>query len=947
MAGSAEQKLQLIIAAQTDKAEAGLRRVREQFAGMRAPIGHAEKAASGLHGRIAKLRAEHAMHFRTMEQGEAIAGRLMSRITGLVGAYVSWRVASAIIGGIVAAAKDAETSHFNLAASVQSASREFEDTGSLDHWQGKVRELSAALKIYSEADVANAISRTVDMTKRLGLSAVQMEELIRRSADLSAGKTDLQGGIERVTAALRGEAEASEFLGLTLNETYIKSWHDAHNAHGNAWKDLTDLERAQVRYNVFLEQSDGMQGRAAKSAGTFSGALAMVKSEMANAVANNRNLEQAMTGLAESIRGNAASLGDLAAMIANAIGSTVTFVAENKNLILALAGAGGLLWAVNKTVSALTVLNGTIGMIRKAQLASVATEAAGGLGQMAASAAVARAGLIGLTVAVAALASGKVIELIQTIREWREAAADADAAQQRLMTTTAENVAKFEAWKDVRLPGLDGADIETLERYRSELAKSSAYWTALHAELSQRSEATDFLGRMTEDAREAAAQLPEVTARLQQIRADLSQVNAALNTTEETTLSMDEALAKVAQATEDYRQKQDLLTGALAAQAVTEENLQAKVAELGEAYYRAALAAKEMESAGGEGHQKALEEKLKAEAAYAKAVQALREHQWKQSEEAYSSEESRLRRSLDTRLLDLDRYLQLEVITQAEYTHKKAQAEEELAAEIARLRAEAAADAAEIYGEDSREYRQAVEEKIDAEHALQQAVAVTKAKWREMMGLAQSGRESAGRLASSLDSVGAAGERGGAQAADGLRRVREAAEESADSVDRLAESVESAATGGRKPGGRSGGASAWFYESWSQITNQINELKSLQELMEFSGRQGGYLQGTTSGAHDSMRLNTILSRRMQSEMARRWQELEADAAAQIAAATQAAQEKTIQGVAGSGAGPRGAARTVQVQFRAPNGQAVTGQFDDDSSTSRLLEVLRQSGAVTA
>jgi hypothetical protein len=177
----------------------------------------------------------------------------------------------------VGQARALQQANFNMVSSVEAANRQFE-VGSVESWNDTIRELSASLKIYSETDLKAAVSRTVDMTKRLGLSETQMRNVIATAADLSAGKFELVDGIERVTAALRGEAEASEALGLTLNETYVRGWYEANNATGKAWKDLTDLEKAQVRYNILLEQADPLLGKAAASYDEYNGALVATKS---------------------------------------------------------------------------------------------------------------------------------------------------------------------------------------------------------------------------------------------------------------------------------------------------------------------------------------------------------------------------------------------------------------------------------------------------------------------------------------------------------------------------------------------------------------------------------------------------------------------------------------------------------------------------------------------
>jgi hypothetical protein len=179
------------------------------------------------------------------------------------------------------------------------------------------------------------------MTKRLGFSEAQMRVLIERTADLSAGKTDLNGGIERVTAAMRGEAEASEYLGLTLNETYIKSWYDAHDATGVAWKDLTDIQKAQVRYNVFLEQSGPLAGKAAGSINTLAGAYSLVRKEISDNIGQNENAVAATKHIAETIAAHADELGNLVTVMINAAARTVEFIANNWQAIAAIGAFVG------------------------------------------------------------------------------------------------------------------------------------------------------------------------------------------------------------------------------------------------------------------------------------------------------------------------------------------------------------------------------------------------------------------------------------------------------------------------------------------------------------------------------------------------------------------------------------------------------------------------------
>lgn len=316
---------------------------------------------------------------KEVSSGSSMISSLKGQIVGLAGAYVGFNALTNVKNIMVGAT----TAAYNLETSLQAANREFDNVGSAESWATAIERIRKNLRVYSKADIKNATARTVDMTKRLGMSADQMERIIVLSGDLSAGRTTLEGGIERVTAALRGEAEASEFLGLTLNETYVKAWHEAHNASGQAWKDLTDLEKAQVRYNVFLEQAVPLQGKAGESIKTLAGAVAAARADINDAFAENDDLVMATTDLSKVITENADAIGDIAAKVATAAGNFLQWAVQNRELITTLGKTTVLIWGVGKGVQ---FISSTIRGVNAAMLVMSGLSIAGwfrGLGQAA------------------------------------------------------------------------------------------------------------------------------------------------------------------------------------------------------------------------------------------------------------------------------------------------------------------------------------------------------------------------------------------------------------------------------------------------------------------------------------------------------------------------------------------------------------------------------------
>ena len=456
--------------------------------------------------------------------GRKSMNSLTGAIRGMIGAYAGWQAVTRSTDIM----RQAEDAAFNLSASVEAANREFANVGTVAQWEGAVRRLSGELVIYSDTALKNAISRTVDMTKRLGLNADQMQEVIKRSADLGAGKTDLTGAIERVTAALRGEAESAEFLGLTLNETYVKGWYEANKQTEKAWKDLTDIEKAQVRYQVLLEQTAGFQGRAAKSAKTFGGAMQLVRKEVENAIVNNRDLAEAMTGLAMALRTNAGDIGAVVAELVSLVARVVEFVLAWKKTIIVLAGTAAAVSAIAKLVIVVRGLNaafivltgsGIIAWLASLRAAIVAVTATAGAMTMAFTA------LVALMAAQGAVSIYRAVEAFISMRRAQDQARE---AQERMLTSAGKLVDKLKEFADVRIPSdLNGLPVEQLEQFKESLIRARAYYVALRYQLEEKASEKTWFGVSTKAARQAAGELAGVQSRLAGINGDLERVSRA------------------------------------------------------------------------------------------------------------------------------------------------------------------------------------------------------------------------------------------------------------------------------------------------------------------------------------------------------------------------------------------------------------------------------------
>ena len=321
------------------------------------------RAQDALRAKIQQLKGDFKGQAEAIKSTAAASGGLGRSIRNLIGAYVGLQTVNVVIRSVMGAMQQAQKGGFELESSVEAANREFSNVGTIESWERAISNLSRELRVYSEGSLKAAAARTLDMSKRLSLSADQMEVLISRTGDLSAGKVDLEGGVERVTSALRGEAESAEYLGLTLNENYVKAWYEVRGAQDGAWVSLSDGQKAQVRFQVFLEQTNAVQGRAAKYARSAAGAWDYLSARLTDAISKNEDLGKALQDAGKWIAENADELGELASNLVSCVMAIGQFVIENRAVLAVLGGGAGVLVLLSKMgIASLGVKNGLMAL---------------------------------------------------------------------------------------------------------------------------------------------------------------------------------------------------------------------------------------------------------------------------------------------------------------------------------------------------------------------------------------------------------------------------------------------------------------------------------------------------------------------------------------------------------------------------------------------------------
>lgn len=137
-----------------------------------------------------------------------------------------------------------------------------------------------AATIFSDDDIRAGERFFVTLRENYDLSIQQIQDLMQTTADLaSAAGITYEDASSRITAAIRGEGEAAEYLGLTMNQQSID--------RENLTLSMTNQEAAQFRLNALNEQAAIYQGTAADVAASSIGTYA--------------NLQDTMQDLAQSV----------------------------------------------------------------------------------------------------------------------------------------------------------------------------------------------------------------------------------------------------------------------------------------------------------------------------------------------------------------------------------------------------------------------------------------------------------------------------------------------------------------------------------------------------------------------------------------------------------------------------------------------------------------------
>jgi len=233
------------------------------YAEIRARLDKYEKDLAKAHGITTK--GADKIQKRINKISFAKASQSMAQFTRLFNTAAIALAGGGAIGSLLKISTDYEDSIFQMSQTFQ---------GQTDAMIQKAKDMASQFKyFYDFNDISYAFTKTADSMQRYGITGEKYIQLVTRAADIGAAKNlQLKESIDRIESAMRGEAEASEYLGLTLNDTYMKNIA-FDGALKNTWETMTDMEKTQARFNELMNQSAKYNGVAEQAANTLSGAM--------------------------------------------------------------------------------------------------------------------------------------------------------------------------------------------------------------------------------------------------------------------------------------------------------------------------------------------------------------------------------------------------------------------------------------------------------------------------------------------------------------------------------------------------------------------------------------------------------------------------------------------------------------------------------------------------
>jgi hypothetical protein len=201
------------------------------------------------------------------------------------------------------------------------------------------------------------------LVRNYGLSVDQVQQLVKVSTDLATtsgfGLTDVA---ERLQSAIRGEGEAAEALGLTMNQQSID--------RNNLTLTMSNQEAAQFRLNALMQQTSFAEGAAGEKAASTAGQIAQLNNKFQDmargALEATGPLPQVVSGLTNIGAESGLAITGLISLAkgfkdaASAAGDIKTAIQASQGLSAAI-GTAGVVGAIGLAAVAAVMISDRMG----------------------------------------------------------------------------------------------------------------------------------------------------------------------------------------------------------------------------------------------------------------------------------------------------------------------------------------------------------------------------------------------------------------------------------------------------------------------------------------------------------------------------------------------------------------------------------------------------------
>ena len=224
---------------------------------------------------------------KSMSQGLLDAGKKMLGLVGIV--QLARRAISALVNLTKQAIEEYEQftmENFKLEVGIRAAQRQMGlAAGTTEEWRGFIVDLREQFQIFSTRDLTAATAKILLLTRELGFTKEQMQD-VSRAALILAEVT----GVKVEEAARRiaffldtGMSRGLATLGVQVNRTVVEQEALAQGID-KSWNEMTRAERAAVGLSSIMGQVADLSADAGKAADTFSGKVKTLEADMSDAM---------------------------------------------------------------------------------------------------------------------------------------------------------------------------------------------------------------------------------------------------------------------------------------------------------------------------------------------------------------------------------------------------------------------------------------------------------------------------------------------------------------------------------------------------------------------------------------------------------------------------------------------------------------------------------------